>query len=77
MYSMIIGKCARMYRCVVYVLYCMIISTHVHEFKMKYKMILNISSNNKDIIHYVIVLNEQNGYSANFVTHRKQFIALT
>ena len=38
-------------------MYSMIIGTHAHEFKMKYDMILNISSNNKYIIHYVIVLN--------------------
>ena len=56
MYSMIVGKRARMYRCVVYALYCMIIGTHAHEFKIKYEMILNSSSNNKDILHYVIVL---------------------
>ena len=73
---MIIGKRARMYRCVVYVLYCMITGKRAHEFKIKYEVIFNISSNNKDIIHYAIVLNEQNGDSANFVTHRKQFITL-
>ena len=37
-----------------YVLYCLIIGTHAHEFKMKYEMISNISRNNKDIIHIVL-----------------------